>query len=71
MDASHGYDLSEAPTHKRLTIDQKEMDDAPFESVKEYFDALYELYMNEAANWIMLAACLRTQQGIAMGIFTG
>ena len=71
MDASHGYDLSEAPTHKRLTIDQKEMDESPFESVKEYFDALYELYMNEAANWIMLAACLRTQQGIAMGIFTG
>lgn len=42
-----------------------------FESIKEYCDALSELMNNEAANWIMFAACLRTQQSVAMSLFTG
>lgn len=38
--------------------------------VTEYFKALKELFVNESAIWILLAATLRTQQSIAMSLFT-
>jgi len=37
--------------------------------ITEYFWALKELFANDTANWILLAACLRTLQGIAMQSF--
>ena len=65
-----GYQLSEADTRKRLDI--KQVDDNSFKLrvAREYCFALRELFVNDTANWILLAACLRTQQGIAMQLFT-
>ena len=38
--------------------------------MREYFYAARELFVNDVANWILLASCLRTQPTIAMGQFT-
>lgn len=66
-----GYQLSEAPTRKRLDIKSLEMEEeSKLKHVKTHFMALRELFVNDTANWILLAACLRTQQGIAMSLFT-
>ena len=56
-----GYQLSEADTRKRLDIQQ--VDDSSFKLhvAREYCFALRELFVNDTANWILLAACLRTQ----------
>ena len=67
---SIGYQLSEAPTRKRLDIQRVDENGFEFRIVREYCFALKELFVNDTANWILLAACLRTQQGIAMQLFT-
>lgn len=57
-----GYQLSEADTHKRLNIhDQEFVEPSMFKVFADYFRALKELFVNDAANWLLLAACLRTQ----------
>jgi len=65
-----GYQMSEQSTKKRLNIEQQSMPGAGFQNVREYYLAVRELFMNDIANWILLASCLRTQQSIAMGQFT-
>ena len=66
-----GYQLSEAPTKKRLDIQALEEDQSSkFKHVYSHMKALKELFTNDTANWILIAACMRTQQGIAMGLFT-
>ena len=64
------YRLSEASTKKRLDIKQTKPNSNNFESVREYCMAVRELFVNDTANWILFASCLRTQQSIAMGQFT-
>lgn len=55
----------------KLNVRRIEHDKTPkLKIVQDYFSALRELFVNECAIWILLAACLRTQQGIAMGLFT-
>jgi hypothetical protein len=61
-----GYQLSEAPSRKRLDIHEVEDNSFKLHAAREYCFALRELFVNDTANWILLAACLRTQQGIAM-----
>lgn len=58
---AHGaYDLSMA-SRKELVVNRIEEDKTPkLKYVQEYFGALKELFVNECALWILLAACLRT-----------
>jgi len=37
--------------------------------ISEYLLAVKEIFLNDCAIWILVAACLRTQQGIAMSLF--
>lgn len=46
------------------------MSEGRFKYISDYFKALRELFVNESAIWVLVAACLRTQQSIAMSIFT-
>ena len=56
-----GYQLSEAPTKKRLDIQALEEDQSSkLKHVKSHFQALKELFTNDTANWILIAACMRT-----------
>ena len=58
--ANGAYDLSEDAT--KLNVRRIEHDATPkLKVVREYFSALRELFVNECAIWILLAACLRTQ----------
>lgn len=66
-----GYALSEAPTGKRLDIKAQKYDEgSKMRIITDYLFALRELFVNDAANWLLVAACLRTMQGIALGLFT-
>lgn len=67
--ANGAYELSDAGRGldiKRVSEDST----VKLHYVKEYFQAVKELFVNDCALWVLLAACLRTQQGIAMGLFT-
>jgi hypothetical protein len=66
---SIAYQLSEDPTHKRLQINNVKEDQfsKPYLIAREYFKAVLELFVNPTANWVLLAACLRTSQGIVLG----
>jgi len=56
-----GYQLSEDATHQQLDIKAEEYHGPSYSSyITEYFYALKELFANDTANWILLAACLRT-----------
>ena len=50
----------ETPKDK-LNIRFQKKDEKYCEKLREYFKALKELFFNNTANWILLAACLRTQ----------
>jgi hypothetical protein len=52
------YEISQT---KNLKIQMKEIEGERFKFITDYFKALRELFVNEAAIWILLAACLRTQ----------
>lgn len=66
-----GYQLSEDGTFNQLKIKDQGLYQGPAYTsyITEYFWALKELFTNDTANWILLAACLRTLQGIAMTSF--
>ena len=67
--ANGAYEISDS--RRGLDIKRATPDATPkLKYVKEYFQALKELFVNDCALWVLLAACLRTQQGIAMGLFT-
>lgn len=70
--ANGAYDLSDnEETRRRLDIRRESPDESiKMKSIVEYFKALKELFVNDTAIWILVAACLRTQQGIAMTLFT-
>lgn len=36
-----------------------------------YGKSVLAMFNNDTARWVLLAACLRTQQSIAMSLFTG
>lgn len=36
-----------------------------------YWKSVYAMFTNDCARWLFLAVCLRTQQGIALSLFTG
>jgi hypothetical protein len=58
---SQAYRLSEASmTKNRLDIKKQKSNSKNFESVKEYCMAVRELFVNDTANWILFASCLRT-----------
>lgn len=55
------YRLSEASvTRNRLDIKHEKQNNKNFESVREYCMAVRELFVNDTANWILFASCLRT-----------
>jgi hypothetical protein len=54
------YRLSEQSTRKKLDIKKEKTGSRNFESVAEYLGAVKELFVNDTANWILFASCLRT-----------
>mmetsp|Transcript_11201 Transcript_11201/g.18841 ORF Transcript_11201/g.18841 Transcript_11201/m.18841 type:complete len:264 (+) Transcript_11201:1104-1895(+) len=55
---------------KPLNIKRESPNSDRYQLLTDYFKALRELFVNETAIWILVAACLRTQQSIAMSLFT-
>ena len=58
--ANGAYEISDAG--RGLNIQRASEDTTiKLQYVKEYFQALKELFVNDCALWVLLAACLRTQ----------
>jgi hypothetical protein len=69
--ANGAYELTEdSATRRRLNIEERSSKGS-FEWITDYFKAVKEIFVNDCALWIFMAACLRTQQGIAMSLFNG
>lgn len=69
--ANGAYELTEdSATRRRLNIEKKNVN-RDYEWLTDYLKAVREIFVNDCALWILLAACLRTQQGIAMSLFNG
>lgn len=69
----HGYAMSSARSMPMEVLRDASFSDhmAKQTHFQNYWKSLMSMFQNDTARWILLAACLKTQESIAMSLFTG